>query len=109
MVVEPAVTGFFLRGHWIDQVISVNGPSHHSSQPLVEGVVGLDSDGPLVVKTDPAVSTVHKRSLVVGVPLHSPVRLLGQLEADLVVSQEAVLSSEGALERRLLGRGSHLV
>ena len=39
------------------EVISVNGPSHHSCQPLVEGVVGLDSDGPLVVKTDPAVST----------------------------------------------------
>ena len=33
-----------------------------------------------------------------GVPLHGPFRLLGQLEADLVVSQEAVLSSEGALQ-----------
>ena len=39
------------------EVISINGPGHHSRQPLVEGVVRLHSDGPLVVKTDPAVST----------------------------------------------------
>ena len=32
------------------------------------------------------------------VPLHGPVSLPGQLEADLVVSQEAVLTSVGTLQ-----------
>ena len=39
------------------EVISIDGPGHHAGQPLVEGVVRLDSDGLLVVKTDPAVTT----------------------------------------------------
>ena len=43
------------------EVIRINGPGHHARQPLVKGVVRLDSDGLLVVKTDPAVTTGTRR------------------------------------------------
>ena len=43
------------------EVIRINGPGHHAGQPLVIGVVRLDGDGLLVVKTYPAVTTETRR------------------------------------------------
>ena len=39
------------------EIIRVDGPGHHTGKPLVKGVVRLDCNGLLVVKTDPAVTT----------------------------------------------------
>ena len=43
------------------EVVRINGPGHHAGQPLVIGVVRLDGDGLLVVKTYPAVTTETRR------------------------------------------------
>ena len=48
------------------EVVSIDGPGHHTCQPLVEGVVRLDSDGPLVVKTDPAVTTARQQAIIIS-------------------------------------------
>ena len=41
------------------EVIGVDGPSHHTRQPLVIGKLGLQSDRSFIVITEPTVSPIN--------------------------------------------------
>ena len=77
------------------EVVSLYGPDHDPGQPPVPGQVRLELDRLLVVEADPLVALDHVGGAVAGLPPLLP-PAPAQLRADLVVSQEASLASEGA-------------
>ena len=76
------------------EIVRFNGPDHDPGQLLVPGQVRLHLHRLLIVEADPLVVVDHVGRLVTRLPLHLPaLLLLVKLLTDLVVSQEARLSS----------------